>query len=317
MTTEDGAPELDTVGVEGYTEPALAYRTDGGEPTVAAANEAFRGLADEPRGERLSAVTRRCLGEPLTLPAPSGPVRFRARPETAYLPRVVHETGGGGHLLFVARQDTDGVGPEAVARVVSHDLRNPLDVAKAHLQVARDERAADPEEDHLAAVARAHDRMEQIIEDVLTLARGSSAVEPTPGVDLEARLRSAWAGVATEHVALTVESPLPETAADGPRVERLFENLLRNAVEHAGERPTVRAGGLDGGFYVADDGEGVPPADREAVFEPGYTDSETGTGLGLAIVARIASAHGWRVSFTESRDGGARVEVRFDGGEPS
>ncbi|MFB6243230.1 MAG: sensor histidine kinase, partial [Halobaculum sp.] len=202
---------------------------------------------------------------------------------------------------------------EAVAHVVSHDLRNPLDVAKAHLRLSRD---VHPEDEHLQRVEQAHGRMEQIIQDVLTLARGERAISPSAGVEMDAVVRDAWESVATDDVTFEV-SAMPTATADRPRVERLVENLLRNAVDHAGPDPTVRAGGLtDGdGFYIADDGDGVPPADREAVFEPGYSASGDGTGLGLAIVRRIAAAHGWSVAIEDSWAGGARVEVRFDGGE--
>jgi signal transduction histidine kinase len=78
---------------------------------------------------------------------------------------------------------------------------------------------------------------------------------------------------------------------------------------------TVRVGRLDDreGFYVADDGPGIPPAERGSVFEQGYTSQEEGTGLGLAIVERIADAHGWAVAVTESDAGGSRFEIRTDG----
>ncbi len=269
-----------------------------------------------------------------------------------YLPRVVREeTDECGHLLFVGLPSDGDLGEplaeertaeetasatettaeettsatetpatdssadqsEAVAHVVSHDLRNPLDVAKAHLRLSRD---VHPEDEHLQRVEQAHGRMEQIIQDVLTLARGERAISPSAGVEMDAVVRDAWESVATDDVTFEV-SAMPTATADRPRVERLVENLLRNAVDHAGPDPTVRAGGLtDGdGFYIADDGDGVPPADREAVFEPGYSASGDGTGLGLAIVRRIAAAHGWSVAIEDSWDGGARVEVRFDGGE--
>ena len=63
------------------------------------------------------------------------------------------------------------------------------------------------------------------------------------------------------------------------------------------------------GFYVEDDGPGIPPGDRDAVFEWGYSSTLEGTGFGLAIVREVAEAHGWSVSATESDAGGARFEV--------
>jgi signal transduction histidine kinase len=62
------------------------------------------------------------------------------------------------------------------------------------------------------------------------------------------------------------------------------------------------------GFYVADDGRGIPEAEREAVFERGHTAADEGTGIGLSIVRTIAEAHDWDVRLTESEAGGARFE---------
>jgi signal transduction histidine kinase len=64
------------------------------------------------------------------------------------------------------------------------------------------------------------------------------------------------------------------------------------------------------GFYVADDGPGIPPEQRDAVLDPGVSSTAGGTGFGLAIVRRIAGAHGWDVTVTESETGGARIEFR-------
>jgi signal transduction histidine kinase len=68
-------------------------------------------------------------------------------------------------------------------------------------------------------------------------------------------------------------------------------------------------GRLDNGFFVEDDGPGIPEEMREKVFEAGYSSEEEGTGLGLSIVGTIAEAHGWTVSVTEGREGGARFEL--------
>ena len=88
----------------------------------------------------------------------------------------------------------------------------------------------------------------------------------------------------------------------------MVENLVRNAVEHGGDTVTVTVGDLPGGFYVEDDGPGIPEDERRDVFESGYTTSSGGTGFGLAIVSEIADAHGWSVRVTEGSEGGARVE---------
>ena len=71
---------------------------------------------------------------------------------------------------------------------------------------------------------------------------------------------------------------------------------------------TVTVGALDDGFYVADDGPGIPPEEREAVFESGYSTGGSGTGLGLSIVEQVAREHGWTVDLEEGADGGARFE---------
>jgi signal transduction histidine kinase len=72
---------------------------------------------------------------------------------------------------------------------------------------------------------------------------------------------------------------------------------------------TVTIGELDDGVYVADDGPGIPPEEREDVFEAGYSTSGSGTGFGLSIVEQVAEAHDWTVRVTESASGGARFEI--------
>ena len=64
------------------------------------------------------------------------------------------------------------------------------------------------------------------------------------------------------------------------------------------------------GFYIEDDGNGIPSERRDEVFKHGVTSSEGGTGFGLSIVADIAKAHGWTVSVTDGTDGGARFEFK-------
>ncbi|MFC6974121.1 ATP-binding protein [Halomicroarcula sp. GCM10025709] len=231
------------------------------------------------------------------------------------------------------------------ANFVSHDLRNPLSVATGHLDLIEAEYDGDPE--HVRKVESALERMDALIEDVLTLARsGDRVVEASP-VDAESTARTAWAGVDTEAETLEIVDSFT-LDGDENRLRQLFENLFRNAVEHGStgnrtesddsvehgstdSRPeaddsvertdvedgdgrdgvTVRVGPLsdDSGFFVADDGSGIPADERDQVFEKGYTTATEGTGLGLRIVREIAKAHSGNVSVTESDDGGARFDV--------
>ena len=197
---------------------------------------------------------------------------------------------------------------EQFAATVSHDLRNPLNVATNRLELARDD--GDTEHQHLDAVANAHTRMEALIEDVLSLARQGQPIDETESVQLSSIATQCWDLIETVDGDLVVDSDLTVTA-DGDRLQQLLENLFRNAIDHGGTDVTIRIGALDEepGFYVADDGGGITPAERDTVFEYGHTTATDGTGFGLAIVNEIAEAHGWTVQITDSENGGARFEV--------
>lgn len=195
------------------------------------------------------------------------------------------------------------------ASLISHDLRNPLDVAIGRTTAVR-EALDDPElERHLERTEDSHKRMRQIITDVLALAREGHSIGDTVHVPLETAAMDAWSHVDTDDAELTVSTQLV-IEADEERLTRIFENLFRNTVQHVGTDARVEVGELDAdaGFFVADNGDGIDPAEREMVFQTGYSNGDAGTGLGLAIVASIASAHGWEVTVTDSTDGGARFE---------
>jgi len=195
---------------------------------------------------------------------------------------------------------------EEFASVVSHDLRNPLSVAKGHLELARE----GSEDDDLRRVAEAHERMSSLIDDLLTLAKHGESVDAVEAFDLGAAADSAWSSVDTGTATLRTDGDRT-VEGDPGRVRQLFENLFRNAVDHGPDDVAVRVGPLEAGdgFYVADDGPGIPADEREAVFEAGHTTYEDGTGFGLRIVEQIAVAHDWSVRVSESADGGARFEV--------
>lgn len=194
------------------------------------------------------------------------------------------------------------------ASIVSHDLRNPLNVAKGRLELARETGEAE----HLEAAASALSRMETIISDSLTLARegGSVAQEDWEAVSLSDCVETCWESAPTADANLEIDGEMTLNA-DQSRLRTVFENLFRNAVEHGGEDVTVRVGPLDegNGFYVEDDGVGLSPDGMETVLEPGYSTSDEGTGLGLLIVREIIAGHDWNIDVVEGSDGGARFEI--------
>ncbi|MFC6953896.1 PAS domain S-box protein [Halorubellus litoreus] len=198
---------------------------------------------------------------------------------------------------------------EQFANVVSHDLKNPLAVAEGSLEMARET----GDGVHFENASDALQRMSTLITDVLALAREGSAVVDPDGVFLSAVASAAWTNVETGDATFTVADDA-RIHADERRLQRLFENLFRNSVEHGAsdDAVSVTVGALpdEDGFYVADDGPGIPEDDRGSVFESGVTTSDDGTGFGLAIVAEIADAHDWSVEATESAEGGARIELR-------
>ncbi|WP_424001595.1 PAS domain S-box protein [Haloarcula salina] len=199
---------------------------------------------------------------------------------------------------------------ERLASAFSHDLRNPLDVARGNLRLAR----AECDSDALDDVERAHERMAALIDDLLTVARGGDPVDDGDQLDLGALVAECWQGVATKDATLDIQADRT-VEADRSRLRQLIENLLRNAVEHGGEGVTVTVGDLEGGWYVEDDGPGIPPGHREEVFEADFSTGETGTGFGLRIVEQVAGEHGWSVRVTESDAGGARFEITGVTGE--
>ena len=209
------------------------------------------------------------------------------------------------------------------ASVISHDLRNPLNVASGRLALLD----AACESEHIDPIERSLTRMEALITDMLTLARSGASIETTEPVDLDAVAHDAWATVTTAAATLTVDLDASTVRADNSRLRQLLENLFRNSIEHgstsdqtdstATDPISVRVCSLPeaNGFAVEDDGDGIPASERDRVFEAGYTTHPNGTGFGLRIVTEIATAHGWEVTVTESRDGGARFVfqgVNFD-----
>lgn len=201
---------------------------------------------------------------------------------------------------------------ETLLDVLDHDLRNQLAVAVGRLELARRER----DDEDLEAVATAHERMEALLEDLMAYKNAGFGIDGAEPVSLADRACRCWDAVAPPAAELVVETG-GYLEADPDRLEGLLRNLFDNAVAHAHPQAagpadvTVTVGLLPGGdgFFVEDDGHGLPEAEGESLFEAGVSTAEGGRGLGLAIVEDVVEAHGWRVDATASRAGGARFEI--------
>jgi len=300
--------------------PVIALDADNRiRDTNHAARSIFPGLADAQRTHLVTVLpdVADCLDsdDPLLTREQDGQTRYYRLTESSY---GTSRTGLGRTIVFsdvtereryrreLERQN-DRL--EQFAGMVSHDLRNPLNVAQGRFKLLSEEVAQ--EDANAAAVERALTRMEELIEEILTLARDGQPVEQWDAVLLSAVVTDCWKIVETGTADICVKDDIAFKA--GPtRVQRLFENLFRNAVDHSGTDVTVTVGALPdrSGFYVADDGPGTSHGERYSVFEPGFSTREEGTGFGLAIVAEIVGAHGWEVQITEGDTGGARFEIR-------
>ncbi|WP_018258090.1 GAF domain-containing sensor histidine kinase [Halomicrobium katesii] len=197
---------------------------------------------------------------------------------------------------------------EEFTSIVSHDLRNPLNVALGRVEYVRNDR----DDDHLATAQQALERMAAIIEETLALARQGHSVSDREPVSVPEIAHRCWQTVQTASATLeTAFEGAFTVLADRERLAHVLENLITNAVEHGGENVTVRIGPLtdEPGFYVEDDGPGIPETERSDVFETGYTTAQDGTGFGLSLVRDIVTAHGWTITATTGSNGGARFEI--------
>jgi len=358
---------------EATPDPVVAYVHEDGGFRATAANAAFHDVfaPEEPvEGRELEAVLHtgkegsfvdRIDGgnaeTVVTHPADDRTFRLRAvsadNGDAGYA--VYTETAGESERIRELEERIERL--DQLVSVVVHDLRNPLEVAEIRLEAAQQT----GEGEHFEKVAAAHDRIDELIDDLRETARDWDEIGETEPLDVEDAVRTAWEGVVTEEATLEVTEGLGEVTADPEGFRRLLENLFRNAVEHGSTRPPpsdgdavehgstssqpgaddiaerrsagdrtssdgavdhggstvrVRVGPLEDGtgFYVSDDGPGVPVENREEVFDVGFTTRSEGDGLGLAIVEGIASAHDWTVTITESERGGARFEIGVDPG---
>ncbi|WP_227134665.1 PAS domain S-box protein [Halorubellus salinus] len=292
-----------------------SYEENTGITTEEVRGQTPREVFGDEQGATLEANYHRCInaGTPISYQEEL-PVNERARFWQTKLAPVVTD-GDITRLVGITRNVTERVERERRLRqqnerldefagVISHDLRNPLTVAKGRAALL----AEQTDSSHLDPLRESLDRMEAIVEDTLMLARQGDSISETESVSLTDLVGRCWATVDTEDASIEIVDEMT-FQGDAERLRHVFENLFRNAIEHGGSDVTVRVGqNGERGLYVEDDGPGIPVEMREDVFEPGESSAPDGTGFGLAIVKRIVEAHGWEVTVSDGTDGGTRFE---------
>jgi len=189
--------------------------------------------------------------------------------------------------------------------ILAHDLRNPLNLIEGNLTLYEET----GDEAHLEAIGETTDRMARLVEDLLRVARQGNVVTDPEPTDIGDVVDTAWRSLDVDSDATIRYETVRSVSGDFDRLCELFENLFRNAVDHGGDAVTVRVGPLDTGFFVEDDGPGIPDDRKEEVFDHGFSTRADGHGYGLSVVRTIVNAHGWDLVATDAQTGGARFEI--------
>lgn len=212
---------------------------------------------------------------------------------------------------------------------VSHELRTPLTaVLGSALTLERDDLVLPAEEraDLLRSLAANARKLHRLLGDLLDLDRLARGIvepkrQPTDLSALVARVVAETETLEDHPVEVTSEGVF--VSIDGPKVERIVENLLANTARHTppGSPVSVRVQAVDGGamIVVDDRGPGIPPERRADIFQPfqqlpSSNPHRPGVGIGLSLVSRFAELHGGRAWVQEREGGGASFRVFLPAG---
>jgi two-component system sensor histidine kinase HydH len=203
-----------------------------------------------------------------------------------------------------------------MSAVLAHEIRNPLASLKGNAQLLAERVAGDrPVHDRAQLLVRETERLEALCEQLLAFAR-AHRVEPAD-TDPAALLRDAAASVDGDRVVVETDGAPRSWRLDPLRMGQALANLLHNAVQASPPGSVAHAAVRRDGdalvVEVRDAGPGVPPAERERIFEPFHTTRVRGTGLGLAVARRIVELHGGTIDVGDAPGGGALFRVRVPG----
>lgn len=197
---------------------------------------------------------------------------------------------------------------ESLASIISHDLETPLSTLRGRLELATET----GDISHVEKAMSSMDRLENLIEDIGDVLESGSLVEKREKVNVGELAEAVWKTLDDGSVKTSIEVVgSPTVRGDSSAIQRMLDNILGNSFEH-GEPPiNIQVGELDDGFYIEDNGPGIPEEIRSDVFEQGFSTKESGeeTGLGMTSVYQIVLAHDWQIDI---QDGEELEGVRFE-----
>ncbi len=231
---------------------------------------------------------------------------------------------------IAALEKAESTRREFVANV-SHELRTPLTNIHSYAEtlVADEDIPPDVRRGFLGIILSESDRMAHIVQDLLTLSRfdsGRSDLNFTR-FPFDRAIRDTYQAILLEArrhdhtVTLRLPAGLPEIVADRERIVQVMMNILSNAIKYTpdGGSITVTAGTREGGVWleVDDNGIGIPPQDRDRIFERFYRVDKArsrqsgGTGLGLSIAREIVTGHHGALTLVDKEGPGLRVRLEL------
>ncbi|QIO21306.1 histidine kinase dimerization/phospho-acceptor domain-containing protein [Haloarcula sp. JP-L23] len=191
---------------------------------------------------------------------------------------------------------------EAFTTMVSHDLRNPLQVALGAAELLEEE------SEHVERIYTALNQMDRLVDELLALARQGEIVGDRVAVDVAELAGAAWGAVNTGEATLTLDDP-GTVVADRDRLQELFENLFWVVLERVADDPTVRVGSLGtGGVYIEHAGRTAAAGDADPLSTRPL-DTADWTQYGRYIVSTIAEAYGWDVTTVDTDGDHVRFEI--------
>lgn len=315
-------------------------------------------LGQETLTEQLSAMAERVAGaagaatarislEPVATPAPgeetvllpsrNGPawlyLAATAQTDRGLVQGIVRALGGLVDLTVerdrMASQAAEAEGARqadvaktAILHAISHDLRSPITAVRTAASALRAPRISESERDELVdSIAAESGRLSRLVEDLLDLSKiqAGAATPRTDWCDLaEVASTAAQRFEAQRPIELRLAPDLPLVRADPGQLERVFSNLIENAIKFsAAETPVEVRGSTTAGWVtvrVVDHGPGVAREERRAIFEPFFRGSGVrsgGSGLGLAICRGLVEANGGQIILQADTGRGTSFAVRF------